>query len=171
MNLPFVLLTAITVSIDSFVAGFSLALNKSKNLALPITVAFVTYWMCLAASWAGNLLRPLLENCVKYVGAVILFALGLSNLAKREEDKICQINFSQCVAIGVGVGMDGAAAALSLVMQGVGDTVFLPILFAATHFATVFAGQKLAQLAKPQKTNVFSAVMFFVLGTIKLFDL
>ena len=171
MNLPFVLLTAVTVSIDSFVAGFSIALNKSKNLALPLTVDIVTYWMCLAASWAGNLLRPLLENYVKYVGAIIMFALGFSNLAKKEKGRLCRINFSQCVAIGAGVGMDGAAAALSLVMQGIGDTVFLPILFAATHFATVFAGQRLAQLAKPQKNNVFSAVMFFVLGTIKLFDL
>ncbi len=170
MNLPFVLLTAITVSIDSFVAGFSLSLNKRKSLMLPLTVAIVTYWMCLIAGWAGSLLRPLLQNYVKYIGAIILFALGLSNLAKKEDSEMQQIGFSKCIAIGVGVGLDGAAADLSLVMQGIGDTVFLPILFALTHFVTVFIGQRLAQFAKPKKSNILSALLFLMLGTIKLFD-
>lgn len=171
MNLIFVLLTAITVSIDSFVAGFSLALNKQKNITLPLTVALVTFWMCLSACFLGNLLRPLLLGYVRYVGAAILFGLGICNLLKKESAALGKISFSQCLAIGCGVGLDGAAAALSLVLQGMGDTLFLSVLIAATHFVTVFAGQRLAQIAKPKHANVFSAAILFVLGALKLCDL
>ncbi len=170
MNLIFVFLTAITVSIDSFVAGFSLELNKQNKLTLPLTVAIVTFGMCLVACFCGNLLRRLLSGYVNYVGAAILFGLGICNLLKKENSTLDK-TFSQCLAIGCGVGLDGAAAALSLVLQGMGNTLFLSLLMASTHFVTVFAGQRLAQIAKPKYPNVLSAALLFVLGTLKLCDL
>lgn len=168
----FVPLTAVTVSIDSFVAGFSLALNKQKTLTLPFTVAFITYLLCLAAVLTGSFLRQLLEGYQKYIGAAILFGLGACSLLKKDDKRsFGEISLSQCMAIGFGVGLDGAAAALSLALQGIGDKTLLPVLFAATHFVTVYAGQKLATIVKPKKANEFSAAMFFGLGILKLLDL
>lgn len=171
MNLIFAVLTAITVSVDSFVAGFSLSVNKQKDLTLPLTVAIVTFWMCIVACRLGSLLRPLLADYGRYAGAFILFALAFANLLKKENAALGKISFSQCVAIGCGVGTDGAAAALSLSLQGMGDTLFLSLLIAFTHFMTVFAGQSLAQIAKPKNANVFSAAILLILGALKLCDL
>ena len=171
MNVLYVLATAVTVSIDSFFAGFSLSLNKRNNLTLPLTVALVTYVLCLAASFAGVLLRDFLQNYVKYAGALIMLVLGVANLVKKENEALRDVSFLQCFAIGVSVGFDGATATLSLVIQNIGDVVFTPVLVATTHFFTVWAGQHLAQYTKLQKANVFAAVMFFVLASIKLFEL
>lgn len=169
-NIVFVAATALTVSADSFAAGFSLALNRQKSLILPCTVAAVTYFLCLAACVAGEVLKPLLSRFVNYIGAAILFGLGVAGLLGRETETLRETEFSQCLAIGFGVGLDGAAASLSLVLEGTGDAVFLPILMAVTHFVTVFAGQRLAQIAKPRHAGVFSAVLFFVLAAAKLLD-
>lgn len=168
MNLFYVILTALTVSVDSFVAGFSVSLKKRRNLKLPVTVAAVTYLLCLATSLAGTFFRRFLQENVGYIGAAILVALGISALIKKEPDEPCEAKFSQCLAIGMGVGTDGAVANLSLVIQNMGNVYFLPILFAATHFATVYSGQLLAQIARPKHANTLSALMFFALAAAKL---
>lgn len=171
MDFLFVTITAITVSVDSFVAGFSLSLNKKRNLQLPMTVAAVTYLLCVVACIVGQILRPFLENYVKYFGAAILFALGAMSVVRQEGICLSDISFGQCVAIGVSVGFDGAAACLSLAVQGLGNVLTLPLLFAATHFTAVFSGQSLAGTKRPQNTNYLSGGMFFVLCVVKLLDL
>lgn len=171
MNLLFVIVTAFTVSVDSLIAGFSLSLNKRKSLVLPLTVALVTYLLCTAASLAGTLLRDALQSYVKFIGAGILLCLGVVNLLKREETEFCEISVTQCFAIGFSVGLDGAVATLSLVLQGIGNAFVVPLLMALTHFVTVFAGQRLAQTARIKRANLISAVLFFVLAAIKLFEL
>lgn len=167
-NFIFVMVTALTVSVDSFVAGFSLALDRQKSLLLPSTVAIVTYVMCLLACFAGGYLREPLESHGKYVGAGILFALGIGGILKKDDDQTETTSFVRCAAMGFGVGLDGAAAALSLTLQNCGDCVSLPILFASTHFVSVLLGQRLAVTAKPKHSKAISAVMFFTLGTLKL---
>lgn len=171
MNVLFVIVTAVTVSVDSLIAGFSLSLNKPKSLVLPFTVALVTYLLCTAASLAGTLLRDVLQDYVKFIGAGILLCLAVVNLLKREETGFDKISATQCFAIGFSVGLDGAVATLSLVLQGVGDAFFVPLVMAFTHFVTVFVGQRLAQRAKLRHANYFSAALFFVLAIIKLLDL
>ncbi len=170
MNILYIMATAFTVSIDSFIAGFSLSLNKRKKISLPVIVAIVTYALCLVASLAGTLLKDFLQNYVKIIGVGILILLGISALLRKESQTLKDISLSECFAIGFGVGTDGAAAALSLVIQGVGDIVFTPILFAVTHFVTVYAGQSLAQTSKLPKANIISCVMFLVLATLKLVE-
>lgn len=169
MNLIYIIATAATVSIDSFIAGFSLSLNTKKSLTLPLTVAAVTYILCEIAALLGILLKNVLQNYVGIIGGGILIALGIVNLFKKENITLSSLSFSQCFAIGVGVGFDGAAACLSLVLQGIGDRLFTPIFFAVTHFATVFLGQRLAQSARVEHANVISACMFFVLAGVKIF--
>ena len=136
----------------------------------PLLRALV-YLLCVVACIVGQILRPFLENYVKYFGAAILFALGAMSVVRQEGICLSDISFGQCVAIGVSVGFDGAAACLSLAVQGLGNVLTLPLLFAATHFTAVFAGQSLAGTKRPQNTNYLSGGMFFVLCVVKLLDL
>lgn len=170
MNLLYVIATALTVSVDALIVGYSVSLARRKNFVLPLTVAFVTYVLCLAASLAGTLLREFLQDYVRYIGAAILVWLGVDALRRKETRTLQEGNFSQCLATGFGVGLDGAVATLTLV-KGVEDILFTPVLFAVTHFVAIFIGQCLAKNTKMEKANVFSAVMFFVLAVVKLADL
>ena len=154
MNLLYVVATALTVSVDALVVGYSVSLSARKNCMLPLTVAIVTYFMCLVASLAGSLLQDFLKGYVKYVGAAILVALGVNALRKKEDGSLQSAEFSQCLLTGFGVGIDGAVANLMLV-QNLSDVLFVPALFAVTHFFAIYFGQCLAKNTKIEKPTFF----------------
>ena len=161
--------TAVIVSLDSFVAGFSLSLNKKANLALPSAVALITLVLCVATTLLGELLEGYLGKVVDYFGASLLALLALMNLIKEddgEQANLSAVTLSESLTIGVAVGMDAAVANLSLVPQGVG--LLAPVVFAVTHFFTVLLGQMLARKVKLSHTNVFSAVILLILAVSKM---
>lgn len=168
MNTLFVLATSVTVSIDSFFVGFSVSLEKQDH-SLPVTVAAVTYVMCLAASLFGQKLSGMLVDG-RYLGATILLMLAVFNLFKRDE-QVHSTSFLQNLTTAVGVGTDGAAAALSLAIQCQGDVIFAPLLFATTHFAATLAGQTIAKNSSIQHGNVWTAIFLFVLSSMKFLGL
>ena len=169
-NLLTLALTAVIVSLDSFVAGFSLSLNKKANLTLPSAVALVTLVLCLLTTLLGELLQGYLGKVVDYFGAGLLALLALLNLIKDddgEQAKLDTVTLTESMTIGAAVGMDAAVANLSLSLAGVG--LLAPIVFAITHFFTVLLGQTLACKVKLDHTNIFSAVILLVLAISKMF--
>ena len=168
-NLLTIAVTAVIVSLDSFVAGFSLSLNKKANLLLPSAVAVVTLVLCLVTTLIGELLHGYLGKVVDYFGAGLLALLALISLVKDDDEQqanLRTVTFAESLTIGVAVGMDAAVANLSLALLGVG--LIAPIVFAVTHFFTVLAGQLLARKIKLEHTNVFSAVILLVLAISKM---
>lgn len=168
-NLLTVAITAVIVSLDSFVAGFSLSLNKKANLLLPSSVALVTLVLCVATTVIGELLQGYLGKVVDYFGAGLLALLALTSLVKDDDVKqatLSSVTLTESVTIGVAVGMDAAVANLSLALLGVG--LVAPLVFAVTHFFTVLAGQVLAKKVQLQHTNVFSAVILLALAISKI---
>ncbi len=170
MNTLYVVATAITVSLDSFIVGFSLSLNQRKNFVLPLTVALVTYLMCLLVGLAGYILQDYLQNYVNYIGGTIMLCLGIANLIKKSEEPK-SANFLQCLSIGISVGLDGATAMLSVTLQNVSDIILVPIIFATTHYFAVFVGQHLARNIKITYTNIIASIMFFLLAAVKFLGL
>ena len=161
------MITAVIVSLDSFVAGFSVSLNKRRNMTLPATVALITLVLCLVTTFVGNALAGLLDDYVNYLSAAILVVLAGFNLFKKDDGNVSMqsLTISECMAMGVAVGMDASVANLSLAVDGYGVTA--PIIFAVTHYFTVLLGQKLADKIKIPYCNVFSAVVLLVLSAIK----
>lgn len=167
-DLILIVITAIIVSLDSFVAGFSLSLNKKTTTTLPSAAALVTLALCLATTFVGNFLSSRLDKYVNYIGALLLVALALINVLKKDEQqhRLDSVTVGESLAIGVAVGMDAAVANLSLTLNGVG--LIAPIIFAVMHYFTVWAGQKLAQKITLSHTNIFSAVILIALAVTKL---
>ena len=167
-NLLTIALTAVIVSLDSFVAGFSLVLNKKTNLVLPSAVALITLLLCLATTLIGELLQNYLGKVVDYFGASLLALLALVSLTNddNEQTSLKNVTISESLTIGVAVGTDAAVANLSLALMGVG--LLAPIVFAVTHFFTVLLGQTLAKKVKLQHTNIFSAVILLLLAVSKM---
>lgn len=161
------MITAVIVSLDSFVAGFSVSLNKRQNMALPATVALITLLLCIVTTFVGNALAGLLDEYVNILSAVILTALAVFNIFKEDDNEtnMQALTLSECVAIGVAVGMDASVANLSLAVDGYG--VIAPVIFAVTHYFTVLLGQRLAGKIKIPCCNIIGAVVLFVLAAIK----
>lgn len=163
------IITAFTVSIDSFAAGFSLSLNKKSNAILPIAVTLVTFVLCAITSLMGALLQNYLDEKIDIFGAAILLVLAMLNLLKDDEEQtgnLQPITITESIAMGCAVGTDAAVANLSLAMEGFG--IIAPLLFAAMHYAAVYAGQKLSDKFTLKHANVISAGVLILLAIIKL---
>lgn len=176
-NFLTIAVTAVIVSLDSFVAGFSVSLNRKANTTLPSAVALITLLLCLLTSVIGRYLSAYLEHCVNYVAAALLTLLALFNLLKKEEDETARLDsvtIGESMTIGVSVGMDAAVANLSLSLDAAGAlslggiALLAPIVFGVTHYFTVFLGQVLAQKVEMKYSNVFSAVILLALAVSKL---
>lgn len=167
-DLILIVITAVIVSLDSFVAGFSLSLNKKADTALPSAVALMTMILCLVTTFVGQFLSSRIDTYVNYLGAALLVALALVNILKKddEQQRLNSVTLGESLAIGVAVGMDAAVANLSLTLNGVG--LVAPIIFTVMHYFTVWTGQVLAQKITLVHTNVFSAVILVALAVTKL---
>ena len=176
-NFLTVAVTAVIVSLDSFVAGFSVSLNRKSNPTLPSAVALITLLLCLLTSVIGRYLSRYVEQYVDYVAAALLALLALFNLLKKDEDETARlksVTLGESLTIGVSVGMDAAVANLSLSLDATsvltigGVSLLAPIVFAVTHYFTVFLGQLLAQKVELKYSNYFSAAILFALAISKL---
>ena len=168
-NLLTVAVTAVIVSLDSFVAGFSMSLNRKVGTTLPAAVALITLLLCLATTLVGRYLSGYVGQYVNYVAAALLLLLALYNLLKKDEDETARlksVTVGESMTIGVSVGMDAAVANLSLSLNGVG--LIAPIIFGVTHYFTVFLGQLLAQKVELKYSNYFSAAILLALAISKL---
>ena len=170
--------TAVIVSLDSFVAGFSVSLNRKVGTTLPAAVALITLLLCLLSSFIGRYLSDYAEQYVNYVAAALLATLALFNLFKKDDNnetaRLKSVTLYESLTIGVSVGMDAAVANLSLSLDGatalplLGVSLLAPIVFAVTHYFTVLLGQLLAQKVELKYSNYFSAAILFGLAICKL---
>lgn len=170
--LIFLFTTSLAVSLDSFFVGLGLGAYNKFTIKLPALVAIVTFLLCLITCILGEMLQDLLNNWVSYIGCALLVCVGLINFFKTTDSSVPpqSTNFYSCFAAAVGVGLDAAVANFSLSLMGY-TSLLIPLLFAATHFATVIGGVMLANskyLSNIKNTNKFAGVLLVMLGIIKL---
>ncbi len=159
--------TAFLVSIDSFVAGFSLSLNKRNN-NLPTAVAFATLVLCIATSVFGKVIGKHLDvQTVNVIGGVLLATIGSCNLFAQETEQtnLVEQNFWQNLAIGFAVGLDASIANLSLSLQTF--DIVAPVTFSLFHYVSVWLGQKFADKLTLKHSNVICATILWLLAVTK----
>ncbi len=168
----FLLLTAFTVSIDSLVCGFSLALNKNGKLITVAVIALTVYVMCAAANYLAAFLGGFLTEKTASLGGLILVGVGIFNLIKKDKSTEFSDNdtIRQSLVTGFAVGLDGAAANLSLSLMGV-NAFYVPIVIAAMHALTVAAGIALSQTPLAKKFDEYDFVPPVILVALGLYKL
>lgn len=146
MNFTFLISTAFAVSIDSFFAGFSLNLRGSgKKQTLIITTA-VIFVMCLFGNLLGKVLSGAASEKFTVIGGVILSAVGLFEIFFSDKDdkklkpSVCTL--SESCLIGLGVGIDGCIADISLAVMGYSQ-IYVPVLIAFMHLILIDLGMAL----------------------------
>lgn len=174
----FLLLTALTVSIDSFICGFSLSFLSNKKTPIVIGIALTVFIMCAITNYATALLNGYISEQTASFGGLILIIIGLFNLLKNKDNDSAKITqdksiISQIIMVGFAVGLDGAIANLSLSLMGI-NQFYVPITIAIMHAFMIWLGIILSKtkLAKKLgKIECFSPIILIILGGYKLLGL
>lgn len=169
----YLLLTAFTVSIDSFFCGFSLSFLKGKKRYIIFIITLTVFIMCLITNYGVKLLNLKASKITLIVGGALLALIGLINLFKKEQN-IQKGNGStlikQSFIVGFAVGLDGAGANLSLSLMGI-NALYVPLTIALMHGVLIslsillekcFIGQKMEKFA------FISPVILIILGGYKI---
>ena len=173
--IAYLILTAFIVSIDSFVCGFSLAFSTNKKSPLILGIALTVLAMCFITNYATFFFADKITEKTACLGGIILIAVGLFNLLKKEKHESIKSKsaLTQSILTGFAVGLDGALANLSLSLMGIND-FYVPIVIALTHAFTITLG---ITLAKTRLAEIFAKIEFLpplvliVLGAYKLLGL
>ena len=174
----FLILTALTVSIDSFVCGFSLAFTTKRKLPVVFIVAFTVFAMCLFTNYAPIFFENILNENASFFGGFVLLIVGALNLTKclknnnDKSNKSLEIS-SKILLVGFAVGIDGALANLSLSLMGLND-FFVPLTIALMHALMVYLGIVLSKTSlskKFGKIGFLPPLVLMVLGGYKMLGL
>ncbi len=167
----FLLLTAFTVSIDSFVCGFSLSFYGKRKFYIVLIIALTVLAMCTITNYLAVILSDVLNNQTTAFGGLILIAVGLYNIFKNDNVEISKKHtIKQTFITGFAVGLDGAVANLSLALMGI-NAFYVPVTIALMHAVMIALGIAVSQ-TKPAKKlgklHLFPPIVLILLGIYKI---
>ncbi len=168
----FLFLTAFTVSIDSFVCGFSLSFMKGKNHIVVLVIALTVYLMCLTTNYLTMVFENYLNETTASFGGLLLIFVGVYNLIKKDKNTLAKSSnvFKQSLLTGFAVGLDGALANLSLALMGI-NAFYVPLIIAVLHAIMIGLGIILANtkfIKRLGKIGFLPPVILIILGAYKL---
>lgn len=168
----YLLLTAFTVSIDSFVCGFSLSFIKGKKLFIVFGIFITVFTMCILTNFLPVLFSNTINEKTASLGGIILVLLGIYNLFSKEKKKTENSNtiLKQSVLTGFAVGLDGACANLSLSLMGI-NSIFVPLIIAVMHGVLISFGIILSKALKiklENKLHFLPPLILIALGVYKI---
>ncbi len=166
----YLIITALTVSIDSFLCGFSFSLSKAKKGPLVLIISLTVFVMCLITNYAAVVFSKILNEKTVCLGGLILIAVGIYNLIKKNDELKNHKNFLiQSLTAGFAVGLDGAVANLSLAIMGI-NAFYVPITIAITHGLMIGLSVTLSELPFVKKLKKFyfiPPIILIILGLYK----
>ncbi len=171
----FFLLTAITVSIDSFVCGFSLSFTTNKKLPVILGIALTVFVMCLFTNYLTFFFATKITEKTACLGGIILIGVGIFNLLKKDSEKTLKTSgaLKQAILTGFAVGIDGATANLSLSLMGL-NALYVPLTIAVCHALMIWLGILLSKAIPPSKfakIEFMPPLILILLGGYKLLGL
>lgn len=86
----FLMVTALTVSVDSFLCGFTLATKRRElsgraRLTITLFASFTVGMLCTVGAMLGAQLGTLLAERAQTVGGIVLFAMGTAQLLSTKQ--------------------------------------------------------------------------------------
>lgn len=168
----FLLITAFTVSIDSFACGFSLRFAGKKRLYVVGCIAVTVFLMCATTNYAAVALSSILTERAAGAGGAILVLVALFNLFKKQNVGLRNnhTHTDGVVITGFAVGLDGAAANLSLALMGV-NAFYVPIIIAIMHALMIWLGILLADAPVFKRLYGFKVLPPLVLAALGVYKL
>lgn len=164
------IITALTVSIDSLICGFSLSLSSNKKLPVILGITAVVFFLCCLTYLLAWALKDVIDQKTANLGGIILIIVGVLNIVRKKDsslkgDKV----FTKSLVTGFAVGLDGALATLSLSL--IYHTFIIPAVISLTHAVTISIGVYLAKVKlvrKIAKIEFIPSLILILLGGYKL---
>lgn len=175
MNFFYVLITAITVSLDSYVCGLSLSMKHERKAKIIFGISSVVFVLCLTAGLFGKFLSSFLKNKSEPIGGTILILVALYEFFTPDDEKNEKKNNSilkTSLIVGFAIGLDGACACLSLTVT-CPYPLTLALLFTAFHlvFMTLsFITAKNKFLKKLTSNKNIAPLILACLGACKILN-
>ncbi len=171
----FFLLTALTVSLDSFVCGFSLSFTTNKKTPVILGIALTVFVMCLITNYLTVFFVDKITERTACLGGIILVGVGLYNLLQIDDGQPLKPRgvVKQSIIIGFAVGIDGATANLSLSLMGL-NAFYVPLTIAFFHAVMIWLGILLAKIIPRStiaKIEFVPPLVLIILGGYKLLGL
>ncbi len=175
MNILFLTATALTLSIDSFICGFSLAGNGDKKAKILLLTTCIVFCVGAAAYLLGDIVSDIMHGRLSDAGGFALIAIGGYNLVKTysHSDKTYSENenAAEYALTGFALGADNAFAILSLSAAQY-PALAVPLVFTAAHAVLMWAGLicrgKTVSKAGPDKFKFLPPIILIVLGLTRL---
>lgn len=167
----YLILTAFTVSVDSFLCSFSLSYTKGKKIYMVLLITLTVFIMCLLTNYCVLFFSNRINEKTASLGGIILVLIGIFNLIKKEENTYkYNTLIKQSLLTGFAVGLDGACANLSLSLMGI-NKFYVPLTIAVMHgimisLGIIFSKTKIGKCFG--KTNFIPPLILIALGLYKI---
>ena len=169
-NFIFLVTTAFIVSIDSFLAGFSLSKKPNHKMVIAGAVSII-FVLCVVANYLGAVLKNVLTENVASLGGSILVLIGVYDLiAIKKSQKERDSAIIESVVTGFCVGLDGALSNLSLSIMGM-NAFYVPVVITLMHLLMISLGLFTSNTCLKKFTERYSFIppaTLIVLGIYKL---
>jgi len=159
----YVIIVALTVSIDSFFCGISL-IKKTKVLLDIIKIISVVLVMCLTAYYLGNYLTSFFNYNLELIGGIIFILIAVLNLFSKEK------NAKTSYCLGFAIGLDGSCATFSLAIMNY-KNFLIPLI--VTFFHLIFLVlplllSKVKFIDKICENKIIAPLVLTLLGLYKI---
>ena len=172
MNTLFLILTALSVSADSFFCGLALLMKSKGGVKCVLSVATVVFILCFIGSSLGKILGDFLKNYAEILGGIILFLVGFTGFFKNKKNEVKRLDkfsLKQSLLVGFSVGLDGAVGSFSLTASGfnyIFVSLFITFFHAILLILALFLAEKLSK--KIKKESKIPSIILMCLGLYKL---
>ncbi len=169
MKILFILLTAFSVSIDSFLCGFTLSFKEKQKHKIIIGINLMVLILCLSFHFAGTFICRHINYDLSVLGGLIIIAVAVANIIESKKDNQKAISsFKKSLIIGFAVGIDGATADFSLTLMGY-VSILIPLIITLFHVISVSAGIILSKIKCISKLRMqtFAPIILLLFGLYK----
>lgn len=111
----FLLMTALAVSVDAFVAGLAYNLKRKMSVSEVVYAGSFTFFMCVIALLLGKAIIRFIPF-ISIIGAIVFIILGLKNFCFSEEISLLSVKSKNTSVgfLGIAVATDASIACLTL---------------------------------------------------------
>jgi putative Mn2+ efflux pump MntP len=172
MNYVFLVLTALSVSADSFFGGLALLIDEKQKIKSVLAVFISVLILCVLGSTLGKIFGDFLKNYAEFLGGIILILVGISGLVKKPNNKIYnkdKSSIKKSLLVGISVGLDGAVGSFTLTASGFNGlfvALFITFIHVILLVLALFLSKKL-----PSKLQNESKIPSFILVFLGLYKL
>ncbi len=179
MEYFFLLITSLSVSIDSFFSGLSLSLKRYNKIKVIFIVAITVFLMCFTCAKLGSTASSVIKTYSSLVGGLILIIISFSDTLKNKQPIKTLLNktsngnlFYEAFLIGFSIGLDGALGCMMLTILGF-NYLLVTALITFMHVILLLSSFIVSNIFAFEKNYIIDIIpscILFILGIIKLLE-